>query len=150
MKNLLYIFIISAFVMLSGCKKDLAPAANDPTTPWVGTYNVANPVGNNGVTQIQIIRAGNNSLRVILKMQQFSYLYTATTLQNVTISGTTATINETQNIIEQTDLGPYVFSGTMQISGGVAVLSSSAVSVQTPNNSDVSPLNFNFSGAKVN
>ena len=148
MKNLLLIFGISALIAMSGCKKD-SPSGPDNTSTWVGIYNVPNQAGSSGVTQIQIVKASDNTLRVILKQEQFNYLYTATTLQNVTISGNTATINETQNIIEQTDLGPYVFNGTIILSGNTAILSTTAVSIKNPNNAEVSPLNFSFNGPKV-
>gem|GEM_PF-2801811 len=150
MKNVVLFSVLSLFVMLTGCSKTAPPSPNDPTNAWVGTYNATNPVGNNGVTQVQVVRASDNSLKVILKVEQFSYLYTASTLQSVKIAGTTGTISETQNIIEATDLGPYVFNGTMQVNGKKLILSSSAISVQSPNNSDVSPMNFNFQGTKVN
>lgn len=148
MKNILLILGLSALVALSACKKD-TPAPTGPSAAFLGTYNTSNPVGYHGVTQVQIVQASDNSIKVILKLEEYSYLYTATTLQNVKVAGTSATISETQNIIEQTDLGPYVFNGTVQINGNNLVLTTSAISVQSPNNSDVSPMNFSFSGTKV-
>lgn len=148
MKNILLILGLSMLAVLSGCKKEAT--ATGPASAFVGTYVTANPVGNNGVTQVQVVQSGDNTLKVVLKVEQFSYLYTASTLQKVTVSGTTGTISETQNIIEATDLGPYVFNGNLQINGDRLVLSTSAISVQSPNNSDVSPMNFSFSGKKIN
>ena len=148
MKNILLVLGLSMMAILSGCKKD-APATG-PASAFVGTYVTANPVSNNGVTQVQVVQASDNTLKVVIKIEQFSYLYTASTLQKVTVSGTTGTISETQNIIEATDLGPYVFNGTVQINGDHLTLATSAISVQTPNNSDVSPMNFSFSGKKIN
>jgi hypothetical protein len=135
-------------MFISGCQKDTPVSANDKASKFVGIYNV--PVNNgSGLTQIQIVRVNENSLKVILKITDAYYQYTATTLQNVTISGTnTATISETQNIIEATDLGPYVFSGTIMINGSNATLSGTAISVKVPYN-DNSPMNFSFSGKKV-
>lgn len=148
MKNILLILGLSTMVVLSGCNKD-APISG-PATAWAGTYNTANPVGNNGVTQVQVVAVSGTTVKIVLKTEQFSYLYTASTLQQVKVSGTTGTINETQNIIEQTDLGPYVFSGTVQVNGTQLILSSSAISVKSPNNSEISPMNFTFQGNKVN
>jgi uncharacterized protein YcfL len=148
MKNLLLLFSLSAVMLISGCQKDTPIPTNDPASKFVGIYNV--PVNNgSGLTQIQIVRVNDRSFKVILKITDAYYQYTATTLQNVTISGTnTATINETQNIIEATDLGPYVFSGTIMINGTNATLSGTAISVKVPYN-DNSPMNFSFSGKKV-
>lgn len=141
-------FSLLAAMFISGCQKDAPVSANDKASKFVGIYNV--PVNNgSGLTQIQILRVNETTLKVILKVTDASYQYTATTLQNVTVSGSnTATISETQNIIEATDLGPYTFSGTIMINGTNATLSSTAISIRVPYN-DNSPMNFSFSGKKV-
>lgn len=151
MKNSLLIIGLSVMVILSACQKEasVTSATPDSTSKWVGTYNVANPTGNSGPTQVQITSAGNNTIKVIIRIEQFSYIYTASTLQGVTINGNTATINETQNIIEATDLGPYAFTGTLQLNGNTLALSANAVSVRNPVNVEYSPMNFAFSGNKV-
>ena len=148
MKNLLLALSLSAFVLLAGCKKE-APSTPSVADQWVGIYNVPENNGS-GLTQIQVVRSGDNSVKVVLKITQAYYQYTAATLQDVKIAGTnTASINETQNIIEATDLGPYSFSGSIQFNNGNAVLSGTAISIRVPYNSDNSPMNFSFSGKKV-
>ena len=154
MKNsiLIFAFALAAVIMLAGCKKE-APAATGPdyTTNWVGTYNIPNPANVNGVVQVQINKVNNTTLSVILKQEQFSYIYTATTLKNVTVSANTtlATINETENIIEATDLGPYAFTGNIAINNGNLALTTNAVSVRVPVNVEYSPMNFSFTGPRV-
>ena len=147
MKNLLLVLVLASFVVLSGCNKN-EPAASGPdyTVNWVGTYN--GPYMSS-IQQIQIKKVDNSTVQVIVKQLQFSYVYTCTTLQNVKVSGNTAVINEVQNIIEQTDLGPYTFNGTLQLNNGDVSLTSTAVSVRQPVNNENSPMNFSFSGKKV-
>jgi hypothetical protein len=145
MKNLLLLLILSTFVCISGCKKESTPSGPDLTTPWVGNYSTG---GTDGLTQIQITKASNTSVKVVFKVVQFYYEYTACTLQNVNISGNTATISEIQNIIEQTNYGPYRFNGMIELRGNTLALTTSAVSVQVPSNEN-SPMAFNFQGAKV-
>jgi hypothetical protein len=150
MKKLLLILGVS-MLLLSACKKEATTDSGpDITTPWVGTYNVASPDGSSGITQVQIVKATNSSVKVIVRIEQFSYIYTATTLQDVTISGNTATVGETQNIIEATDLGPYAFTGNIQLNDdGTVALSTSAVSVRVPVNVEYSPMIFTFQGTKT-
>jgi len=147
MKNLILVLILSSFVILSGCKKNESAASGpDLTVNWVGTYNGAYMAP---IQQIQINKIDNSTVQIIVKQLQFSYEYTATTLQAVKITGNTAVINEVQNIIEQTDLGPYTFNGTLQLNGNTLALTSTAVSVQKPYNNENSPMNFAFNGKKV-
>jgi hypothetical protein len=147
MKNVVLLSILAAFVMIfSGCTKT-APAANDATTPWVGTY--AGSPGSS-LTEIQISRAGDNMLKIVLKVNQFSYIYTATTLQSVSITGSgAATIAEDQHIIESTDLGLYGFKGSVSLSGTHVNLTATATNLQSGASSEYNPMNFTFSGDKV-
>ncbi len=148
MKNTLLIFFLSAFVMLSGCKKE-APVIPDGAANWIGTYNASN---NGSIQQIQINAAGNNALQVIIKINQFSYLYTASTLQNVIISGTNANaavISEDEHIIETTDLGLYSFKGTISLSGNQVTMNAVATNLESGATSENSPMNFTFSGSRA-
>jgi hypothetical protein len=148
MKNLILVLVLSSFVILSGCQKNESTASGpDYTANWVGTYD--GPYMSS-IQQIQINKVNNTTVQVIVKQLQFSYVYTATTLQNVKVTGNTAVINEVQNIIEETNLGPYTFNGTLQLNNGSVSLTSTAVSVQQPVNNENSPMNFSFTGSKAN
>ena len=145
MKNLILVLVLGAFVMLSGCKKDASSSGPDATTPWVGIYNgsiTGSP------SQVVISKVNNTTIRVEIKTTQDWYLYTATTLQNVTITSNTAAVGETENIIEFTDLGPYSFKGSLSLSGTQVTMNLTAVSLQHVNEN--SPQTFVFAGAKVN
>ncbi len=144
MKNLFLILSLSVLVMTTGCNKT-APTGPDSTTNWVGNYTTG---GNNGLTQIQITRVNDKTVKIIFKVIQDYYMYTATTLQNVSISGNNATIAESQSIIESTDLGRYTFQGTVVLNGNHVTLNAIATNVD-PTNTENSPMNFSFSGDKV-
>ena len=145
MKKLLLVMSLSAFLLLDGCKKETTTSVPPALAQWVGTYN--GPYGSS-LEQIQINYIGNNTLEIIMKVNQFSYLYTATTLKNVTVSGNTATISEVENIIEETNYGPYKFNGTLSLGSNGVQLNATALSVQVPANEN-SPMEFTFSGQKV-
>jgi len=148
MKNLFFIPVLFIFVLLSGCSKE--PAAGPISgTNWAGVY-VADPQSASTLTQIQISNASGNALKIVLKVEQFSYVYTATTLQSVAVtSGTTATINENEEIIENTDLGLYAFKGTVTINGTHVTLNATATNLGSGASSENSPMNFTFSGDKA-
>jgi hypothetical protein len=132
--------------MLSGCNKN-APSASDATTPWLGVYAAA---PGNSLTQIQISKAGDHTLKIVLKINQFSYVYTATTLQSVAITGAnTGTISENEKIIESTDLGIYGFRGTILLNGTHINLNAVATNVDASTSPEFNPMNFTFSGDKV-
>jgi hypothetical protein len=146
MKKLLLVMSLSVFLFLDGCKKDPSESVPPALAKWVGIYN--GPYGS-ALEQISISYAGNNTLQIVMKVNQYSYLYTATTLKDVSVSGTTATISEVENIIEDTNYGPYQFNGLLTLNADNTLsLSATAVSVRTPANEN-SPMNFNFQGNKV-
>jgi hypothetical protein len=147
MKKLLLAAVLGAFILLAGCKKEAAPAPSGPdyTTNWVGIYN--GPQWGSP-SQILVTKASNNSVHVQIKMTQDSYQYSAVTLQDVTINGANATVNETQNIIEFTNLGPYKFLGTISLSGNQVNMNVTAASTDPSNEN--SPQNFAFVGSKAN
>lgn len=143
MKNIILASILGAFVLLCGCKKD-APLGTDATTPWVGIYN-GNVTGS--PSQLIIKRVNSTTVSVQINSTQDWYQYTATTLQNVSISNNIAAVSETENIIELTDLGPYNFSGSLSLNGNVVSMNLTAVSLQHANEN--SPQAFVFTGTKV-
>ena len=138
MKNVFLAFCISVVLIMCGCNKS-------PTGPWTGTYiNVLGVA--DSFSSVAVTYTGNNTVNVICKLYEFSYVYTAFTLQNVVLTGTTATFNQKQHIIEATDLGPFLIQGNMSLNGNQITFTAVATNLTTHNASDTK--NFQFTGIK--
>jgi hypothetical protein len=142
MRNVALTFCISVVLIVCGCSK---PA---PTGVWAGNY--INVVGatRDSFSSVTIIYTGTNTVNAVCKIYQYGYLYTAFTLQNVTLTGTTATFDQTQHIIESTDLGPFLFQGNMSLTGTQLTFTAVATDLTTHNPSDTK--NFQFTGVLSN
>jgi len=140
MKKIVLVFCVSVFLILCGCSKP------GPTGVWSGSY--INIYGStDSFSSVHISYTGNNSADVVFKLYEFSYVYSAVTLHNVTLTGTTATFAQKQHIIETTDLGPYQITGNMSLSGNQVTLTATATNLTTNNPGDTK--NFQFTGIRA-
>ena len=129
MRNVALAFCISVVLILCGCSKP------GPTGVWAGNY--VNVLGvRDSFSSVTVTYTGSNTVNVVCKLYQFGYVYTAFTLQNVTLSGTTAIFSQKQHIIESTDLGLYLFQGNMSLAASQITLTATATNLTTNNPSD--------------
>ena len=145
MKSIAFVFCLSMIVFVCGCSK------TPPTGPWAGTYiNVLGAV--DSFSSVTITYTGSGSVDVLFKIYQFSYVYSAVTLHNVPLTGTTATFAQKQHIIEATDQGNFNIQGnlsfTTQPSGKQITLTAVATNITTNNAADTK--NYQFTGLKPN
>jgi hypothetical protein len=109
-------------------------------TGWSGTYNGA-VSGSNNINRVVISQSGND-LQIQLQVESGGAYYTYVTIQNATVSGNTATINEDGLIYGYTST--YHFAGSAVLSGNNLVVTGSGTN--TTNSSDVKY--YYFSGSK--
>jgi hypothetical protein len=141
MKSLYIALFISVIVLMCGCSKTA------PVGPWSGTY--VNVLGvTDSFSSVSVIYNSNNTANVVCKLYQFGYVYTAFTLQNVALTGTTASFNQKQHIIEATDLGLYDIQGNMSLTSNQITFNAVATNLTSYNPNDTK--HFQFSGAVSN
>ena len=143
MKSVVVGFCLLFIILLFGCSK------TPPTGPWAGTYiNVLGPA--DSFSTVTITYTGSNTVDVLFKIYQFSYVYSAVTLHNVPLTGTSATFAQKQHIIEATDLGNYNIQGNLSFSvqpaGKQITLTAVATDITTNNAADTK--NYQFTGLK--
>ena len=108
---------------------------------WPGTYTGI-PSGSANINRVIITQASNNTLQMQLQIEVSGVYYTYVTIQNATVSGNNATINENGLIAGYSDT--YHFVGSAVLSGNNLTVSGSGTS--TTNSSDVKL--YYFSGSK--
>jgi heat shock protein HslJ len=132
MKKSILIGILLTVILMSCSKSN--------TGAWSGTYN-GTVSGTANINRVVISQSGNN-LQMQLQVESAGAYYTYVTIQNATVSGTTATIDEDGLIYGYT--GTYHFAGTAQLSGDNLTVSGSGTN--TTNASDIKL--YYFTGSK--
>jgi hypothetical protein len=137
MKSIFLALSITAIVCICSCSK------TPPTGLWSGTY--VNVLGaQDSFSSVSVVYTGSNTVNVVCKMYQFGYVYTAFTLQNVTLTGNTATFAQKQHIIEATDQGIFSIQGNMSLNGTQLTLNATAT-----NNNSSDTKNYQFIGSPL-
>jgi heat shock protein HslJ len=131
MKKSIIIGILLSVILMS-CSKT--------NSTWSGTYN-GTVSGSANINRVVLTQTGNN-LQMLLQIESSGTYYTFVTIQNATISGNIATINEDGLIYGQT--ATYHFTGSAQLSGNNLVVNGSGTN--TTNSTDVRQ--YYFSGSK--
>jgi len=131
MKKSIIIGIIISVILMS-CSKS--------NSGWAGTYN-GSVSGSANINRVIVTQTGN-TLQMQLQTEVSGVYYTYVTIQNATVSGNNATINENGLILGYTDT--YHFAGSALLSGNNLTVTGSGTS--TTNSSDVKL--YYFSGSK--
>ena len=135
-KYILSAIILSAIVIVAGCKKA------DEASSWTGTYK-ATPGTNDSVNQVSISEANSTTINIELQLTSGASTLTYVTLQNVAhASATTANVSQTGYILGFPAL--YQITGTATLSGNTLTLYGEAVN--TTNSLDIKY--YYFTGTK--
>lgn len=133
MKQSIIIGIIISVILMS-CSKTSSGG-------WAGTYN-GTVSGSSNINRVIISQPSSTSLQMQLQILYAGSYYTYVTIQNATVNGNTATINEDGLIAGYT--GTYHFSGSALLNGNNLTVTGSGTNIA--NSADVKY--YYFSGSK--